>query len=143
MPTIDEHMSMHGSKQTDHTHRTACRRFSFIESFIARREQMESRRVTQQAAPDDRLIQPRDVLRELLESLRRMEVQEQSEISAMHVEIHQRRRLPLAHLLHRSRKVGNHGARTHTAPCADHADDSPRLHLRAGHSPGEPLLEPC
>src|SRR5512146_3102408 len=94
-----------------------------------------------QAAPDDRLIQSRDVLRELFKPLRRMEVQEQSEISAMHVEIHQRHRLPLARLLHGNREIRGDCARAHPAPRADHADDPPRLHLRARHSPIESFLE--
>ena len=106
------------------------------------REKVESGRMLHQAATDDRLIQPRDVLREMLQPLRRMEVQEQSEISAVHVEIHQCHRLPLPGLLHGSREIRGHRARAHPASRPDDADDSARLHLRAGRSPVESLLKP-
>src|ERR1051325_6648244 len=95
MPAIDEHIPVHGSEKTDHAHRAACRRLDLIELFIDRREKVKSRLMLGQAAPDYRFIQPRDVLREVLESLGWMQVQEQSEISAMHIEIHQCHRLPL------------------------------------------------
>src|SRR5574341_208477 len=94
-----------------------------------------------QAAPDNCLIQTRDVLREMFESLRRMEVQEQSEVSAMQIEIHQRHRLPLARLLHRNREIRGDRARAYPAPRADDADDPPRLRLCAGLSPVESLLK--
>ena len=142
MPAIDEHMPVHRSKETDHAHRAACRRRDLVEPFIARREQVQSGRMLRQVAPDDRLIQPGDVLREMLQPLRRMEVQEQSEISAVHVEIHQCHRLPLPGLLHGSREIRGHRARAHPASRPDDADDSARLHLRAGRSPVESLLKP-
>jgi hypothetical protein len=72
-----------------------------------------------------------------------MEVQEQSEISTMHVEIHQRYRLPLSHLLNDSRQIRRYRARSDTAPGADHADHPPGLIFDPGGSASESLLEPC
>jgi hypothetical protein len=78
----------------------------------------------------------------LLESLRRMKIQEQSEVPAVQIEVHQCRLFPWHALLNGCRQVHGYGTGPNTASRSNDTDDSSRLLSSHGRPSVEPLLEP-
>src|SRR4029079_4824521 len=81
MTAVNENMAMHGTEQADHPHRAAMHILSIFKRFVARGQQLESRSMLDQHAADNRFIKPGEILREVLQPLRSMQIQKESQLA--------------------------------------------------------------
>src|SRR5512134_1076244 len=78
----------------------------------------------------------------MMNSLRRVKVEKQSEISPVHIEIHQCHRFSLPRLLHCRRQIRGNRTCAYPTSCTDHAEDPSSLILNLRRSAFKSLLEP-